>query len=356
MRESKIVGITVLVAGLLSLGMIAGCSGGGDTDGGKAADEDFHGTQFVPDESNSGSIDLIVEEAEFNVSEIVGFRVRVVDRNGTAVPGLRLACDSEQGVAIIEPTTGHEITDEFGQISGKIGCAASGSYQFMCRLPVGGNFRDAVTIRCGGDTPIGFDGFEGAGGGGLGGGLQGDEDGGAGGTNTDGIRVVKLTPLDVNNEESPQIDTVQDICTPDDPTTTANELVVEPFTDGRIKFAIENNTNAIVRFTSLRYFVPDITASGTDFTSDRINFVSEIVVDANGGSAETTVLAFPVEAGFGSSGGDLFFYGRTTEIGQIGFRNVKVTFFGTGALGEDVQVSATTVMSFNNYNLCSSSS
>jgi hypothetical protein len=158
----------------LSCAALCACSGGGDTDGGSGADQLYLGDQYVADDS-AGTISLSVDSTSIPVAGTSNFSVAVRDAQGAPVPGLKIACDSEAGVAVIEPATGLEITSSSGSISGVIGCELPGSFQFACRLPIGANKRKMVTIKCTGTVPAGFSGFAGAGGGGLGTGGVGDD-------------------------------------------------------------------------------------------------------------------------------------------------------------------------------------
>ncbi|RIL12175.1 MAG: hypothetical protein DCC75_00895, partial [Proteobacteria bacterium] len=187
-RRISVIGWLFLI-GILALAGY-GCSGGGDTDGG---DENFEGTGFVATDDAAGGLTLTVDQTTLSISEVSGFSVDVFDASGDPVAGLEIACDTEQGLAIVEPNTGFELTDSSGHMSGKVGCESPGSYQMACRLPIGGNKRKFETIRCSGDIPTGFSGFPGAAGGtlgvGTGGGGSADQgDGGAGGTDEGGVR------------------------------------------------------------------------------------------------------------------------------------------------------------------------
>lgn len=342
-RKSSVV-LAALTGALMCF---TGCSGG-DTDGGKAGDEDFQGTTFIPGENNSGSVKLIVTEQEIPVSQISGFSFQVKDANGLPVPQVRISCDSESGIAIIEPTTGAEITDSNGQISGKIGCAAPGSFQFGCRIPVGGNLRKFVDIKCTGDTPQGFDGFPGAAGGGLGtGGVH------LPGTDTDNIFIRSITILDDPADtaaEGDQIDVTQDLCT----TSGSTETTAEPFSDTRVKITVQNETNSEVRFTKFSYTIPNFDGTGRTFESSDIRFIGDANVDSLGGEKQLTALVFSVT---GPGGGDKYFVNGSTgnkAATAIGFRNVTFTLTGVTSLDQEVNVTGTTVFSFQDYNRCGS--
>ena len=334
-KNSKLV-VTGLVAATLCL---SGCPGG-NTDGGKAADQTFEGSQFVPDGQNAGSLRLDVKKRNLAVGEVAGFFAHVRDSSGAGVPLTRVSCDSELGIAIVEPTEGAEITDSSGSISGKIGCALPGSFLFGCRLPVGGNLRQFVTIHCTGAVPAGADLFPGAAGGGLGtGGV------GAGGGD---VRITAVSLRD--NPSSPtqegvQVDVLQGLC------GTAPDTTPETFGDTFVRIKVVNNTNFDINFSSLRYSVPNPTGSGGTFNSSAIAFLGQAFAGADGGEATLDALIFS-SAG---AGADKFFVNQSSGnvgIGAIGFRNITFTVSGTDSKGDSVSASGQTAVSFNNYNRC----
>jgi hypothetical protein len=166
MKNRKLMQLVLCVTATL-----AGCLGGqGSTDGGSGADGDFQDDIFVSDESTTGGMRLEIAESSIAVGDTSEFLVFVRDEQQQPVPNINVICDSEGGVAILEPSTGYALTNGRGAMSGVIGCEAPGSFQLVCRLSVGANRRQFASVRCTGDTPSDFEGFPGAGGGGLGGG------------------------------------------------------------------------------------------------------------------------------------------------------------------------------------------
>lgn len=162
-----------VVAALFLAGACAGCMGGqGSTDGGSGDDHGMSDDTFVSDDDTTGTIRVGVEDSTMEVGNTSTFTVRVANAQQQPVANINVACDSEEGVAILEPQRGFELTNSDGVMSGVIGCAAPGSFQLVCRLAVGANRRAFVSVRCTGDVPSGFGGFPGAAGGGLGGGSQ----------------------------------------------------------------------------------------------------------------------------------------------------------------------------------------
>jgi hypothetical protein len=332
---------------VMALLVVACTGGGGDTDGGSANDlaNDYGDGAFVDDENSAGKIEVEVVEPELQVALTSGFFARVYDAAGAPVPNIRIACDSEEGVAILEPTSGFETTDSGGAISGRIGCEVPGSYLFGCRLPVGGNKRKFVTVKCQGPIPNGFTGFPGAGGGGLGGGTASGNDGGVGGVDPSGVRITDISVSDRGTGEgTSSIDTVISDCDTDPTTFTA-----EPFFDTSATFKVVNNSNRTIRFTELRYRVPNASGSGTSsFTSSPVRFIGEAL--PNGAEATfSQIIIFNAE-GLGKS-----FNGAGANIpSNLGFRNVTFELTGETDIGESVTITGSEALSFDNYNNCGS--
>lgn len=352
LKRKKVLVKGAVVAALA--GLLSGCGGG--TDGGK---KDFGGSTFVNDGSNIGSISLIPTDTSFQVSNTAGFRVRVADAKGAPVPNLRITCDSEAGVAIIEPNTGSEITDSGGQISGKIGCSAPGSYQFGCRLPNGANLRQFKTIICSGPVPDGFAGFAGAAGGGLGGGAPNNGGAGPGGTDTKGVRIPLVEILDGPSASAgtatSTVDTSQGVCGTPPATGEPDTRTPEPFSDAIIRATVINNTNSVIRFSGLQFKVTDPSDSTATFTSRVLPFIGQSEIDPadqkGGNTRLLTTFAFAI------SGGKQFpgLPSNSATIGNsFGFQSVTVTISGQNDRGQSVRVSATFAISFNNVNNCAS--
>lgn len=338
-----------------TLGVVLACCTGG-TDG--SGDEDFSGGQFVGSDSTTGRMVVNVLDTDMSVSDTSGFGVAVTNSLGQPVSGIKVSCDSEEGIAILEPTNGGEITDGAGNISGVIGCAAPGSYQFACRLPVGTNKRQLVTVICRGPVPTGFTGFEGAAGGGLGGGTDDSDSGGVGGSDS-AVRITNLGFADDGSAPSADlvnfaIDVSQGICDPEQvgagtPTPIPD---AEPFFDTTLGVKVINNGNQTVRFSSMTYRVVDIGGSiannGSDFVSDSIAILGEAgAIAGGGGEGELIMLAF------NATGGGKQFFGSSTDIpSSTGFKEVRVTLNGTNDSGENIQATASITLDFGNFDRC----
>ena len=345
-----------LLTGVIGL---AACTGG--TDGGEAGDENFTGDQFVAGDSTTGSISLSLNQDTLSVSDTAGFIVEIKDRDGQPVSGVTVSCDSERGVAIVEPSTGSEITGTGGAISGVIGCAAPGSYQFGCRMATGAGRRKLVTVKCDGDIPTGFGGFPGAAGGGLNGstGGSGDiSDGGTGGTDlANGVRITGVTFPDTGDPSvagSASIDTAQNLCSPDTDFGTADdnnvcEATYEAFDNTYVAIKVVNNTNSTITFTSYDYTVGSASETG-------IGLIGVVEVGPNG--AEETIYSLfaqvtgsgPTSCNGASSRTKAFLDGT---VASAGFTNVSLTLHGVSESGEGITKRVTTAVSFGDINRCS---
>ena len=161
----KILGSILTTAAIVSLVSCSG-SGTGNDDAGK-------GSKYV-DNGGSGSTIKLEVPSTVNVADRAGFFVRLRDPKGLALSGVRIYCDTERGLAILEPAAAgvaYETTDSSGNISGAIGGLANGSFIMECRAPQGYNLVARETVKVQGPVPLGFIGFPGAAGGGLGGGV-----------------------------------------------------------------------------------------------------------------------------------------------------------------------------------------
>ncbi|MGI6524520.1 MAG: hypothetical protein ACOX2O_04400 [Bdellovibrionota bacterium] len=289
------------------------------------------GSVFVSDDANSGGINLDVNNTTLGIGGSSAFMVSVFDANGVAVPNVEVFCDSERGLAIVEPTTGKEMTDDYGHMSGVIGCEAPGSFRFGCRLPSGANKRKFVTVKCQGNVPDGFVGWPAAAGGTLGGGVDTTDQGG----NNDGlaVRITSVTFSDANLENTSSIDAVFSA------NCGENGNEPEAFTDAYVTFKYVNNSSALVRITSYAYTVDG-------YTSPRISVTSSAV--ANGGSAEFKALFLKARNG-GKS-----YYGTTETIppAEFGFKNFQFYLYGENSFGEEIVLSAGSSVSIDNFNSC----
>ena len=335
-----------LVAVAASIGLAVGC-GGSATSGDV---EDFSGTQFVSNETTTGKLILELKKETLQVGSTAGFRVRVQDENGVGIASTSVACDSEDGVALIEPSLGREMTDSNGEISGLWGCENPGSYLVGCRVATGGNKREFATIKCTGNVPIGFTGFPGAGGGGLGtgGGVVDPENGGPG--QSEGL--ARITDIQVFNvlgktDQVPEIDLTNQICEGAATPADTSDDTFEVWGDDEGVITIQNNSDRTINFTGFSYVVKGGQSDGSDYQSDLIRDFGQ----AAAGASETITLSAAI---FDSNISGQKSYDRVGATIPFagGRKNVKFTVVGVDDRGEAVSISASSSMSFDHFNNC----
>lgn len=151
-------------------GIFAACGGGSTGNSGPVSE------QLV---SNGGAGSRITIELDDGGNEIptaqtVHFKVTAIDPKGAPLVNIRIFCESERGIAIIEPSSGgvaFEHTGSSGVMSGYLGGLTPGSFLLECRGPQGFNLVARKSFKVVGDIPPGFTGWPGAAGGNLGGGV-----------------------------------------------------------------------------------------------------------------------------------------------------------------------------------------
>lgn len=312
----------------LSAGIMYGCTSG-ETDGGEV---DHSEGAFSADDDSTGGISLEFPEGdELAVADIMGFRVFVRDSDGQPVTNIEVTCDTETGLGLIEPTTGTEITDGDGQISGKVGCNILGSYQIACRPSAGTSARVFETVKCTGLRPDGFTGFPNAGGGGLGGGSAFPDS---------RLRINTITISDQGQSGSAttSIDIVQDTC------DASGTPTPEEFFDSHVVFALTNDGINRVRVTGYKYKVADAFSSGSSFTSSTIALQGE--VPPNGGEL-TVPSALLFDARSGAKGPV-----NTSQNFVSGFKTVTFTVFGEDDFGNSFSDQESITLSFDDFNNC----
>lgn len=341
-REAKLT-----ISALASLGIVGlfGCLGGqGNTDGGSGRDGGFRDDVFVSDDTSTGSIALEITNPSLGIGDTSPFVVRVRNARQQPVGQINVVCDSEQGIAILEPQTGYAMTNSSGVMSGVIGCASPGSFQMVCRLSVGANKRDFGAVQCSGDVPPGFQGFPGAAGGGLGGGSPTDG-------SDSGVRMTSISFLDGPNRDTatPSIDIEYDSNIDRNPSTA--EIESEFFTDTIVSINVQNDGTQAVRFTGLRYRFEDY-QPGSDFTSRLLGVTYEGGASIEVG--ESGVFSLPVFKAYsnGKWVGDPEGPGDGFQITNDGIRTVTFTLIGETVLGDPVEITGATSAAFGAYNGC----
>lgn len=331
----------MVAASVIGAGIV-GC-GGGNTDGGA---QSFDGQVFSSDDNTTGRIEVRLSSDSISVGRTTGFQAYAFDSRGIPIRDIRLTCDSEAGVKILEPVSSDtppravQMTNSMGAISGVIGCEDAGSYKFGCRMPVGGNRRAFVDVRCTGDKPSGFTGFANAAGGTLGGGATDPNDFGAGDVRI--TRIVIKALRSGGREEADQIDIVAGTC------ITCSDLsqTSEPFSDDSAVITVKSSTASRVTLTGVQYEVAGVG------TSEELPVTAELPAASLGEETEASVSVLVFRA---NSPSKEFIIGSGRDIPEdAGFKNVTFTVIGNTALGERVRASAATTLSFQDYNVCPS--
>ena len=157
MRETRKLSLSLISSLLFFTLFLSACGGGGDTDG-ESAVSDLQGANpgFGSDGAAGSTIRISVDD-RFPVGTTTGYLVELRDPNGLPLAGVRVICESEDGIAILEPIApqgvSFESTDGNGTISGVIGGEFPGSYIFECRADGGFNLAQQVSIVITGSSP-----------------------------------------------------------------------------------------------------------------------------------------------------------------------------------------------------------
>ena len=328
--------VTVIAATLVAC---SGNTGGGEDNG--------NGTGFDP--GDAGSLSFTLNDADMQVSESTGFIVAVKDASGNPVPDIRITCDTEVGLALIEPNDGSQVTDGGGLMSGRLGCEQIGSFRVGCRLPVGAGRREFATVSCRGPIPNGFSGFPNAGGGGLGGGSGEDP-------LNDDVRVVGISLFDFGNVESGfgsgtgdlQIDTNR-IFDCDDSATT---ITPEDFFDTVIGIDVENFAAQAVNFSKLSFRVANSDGAGAQLNSAEFALINsdEVPGQKSDGSPGTKrFIGFMTKVG--SAGKELV--GASSVLPSDNWiSNVTFRLTGVSTSGDEVIITKRVAIAFGTYDRC----
>ncbi len=259
-----------MLVGVLTLGAmtLAGCSKG---DTGDAGNNSGPGTQFVSDGGAGATLEItVVGGNRLATGSTTGFFVEARDPSGLALAFIQIFCESEHGIAIIEPSSGgvaFEMTGEDGNMSGVIGAVTPGSFVLQCEANNGFGLVDRVTIVNEGDAPAGFAGFPGAAGGNLGGGVIIEDP-------TNEAAVSEFTFVR-NGEAVTTLDTERGLCLNSDGGCT-----VEPFGATSWSITITNTTTRQITSATISFTIGGTASTAGPF-SDTISITS-------GGSATIT--------------------------------------------------------------------
>lgn len=239
------------LSGALALVALGGCNQG-DTDGGQGNDSLGIGDHPVSDGGFGAKLSIDIVEEPIPVGERVGFFVTAVDPSGLPLAFRRVFCDSEKGIAILEPSNGgvaFEHTGPDGRMSGTLGGVHKGSYIMECRLEEGFNLVARKSTKVVGEVPPGFTGFPGAAGGNLGGGLIVDDPN----NNDDRILSVTFNGTGLTNDPNGPIDITRSFNCDNDATPNENAADIEPFSFDEFTVTVQNDRSEPVTITSVGF-------------------------------------------------------------------------------------------------------
>ncbi len=331
---------------LLGIFILAGCNGSTTTGG----SQNFAGSEFVSTPETTGALNLSLASTTVPVGGSTSYIATVVNADQEPVSGIRVVCDTEESLALLEPTSGSSLTNSDGSVSGSIGCTGPGSFMVGCRLARGANKRQFVQVKCDGDIPAGFTDFPGAGGGGLGGGLVDPEDGGPGlgDLAPNRLRIVDVSVLPVAGtaDNVPEVDTTINLCdngTLDD----ATDDFIEPFGGDEIQISVINETPFFIRFTGYQYAVSRGRDDGSRYTSPTMSLIGNA-----GPAAPDATITLESKFTDANDGRKFYIDGVTFIPEDLGPRDVRITVFGETSDGRQVETSASFVSTFGQFNYC----
>ncbi len=329
---------TLVGVGLMSLALFplfTGCDSG---DTGVTTETDTGG-QFVADGGAGGRIEIVADD-NLGVGQRKDFFVNLFDADGVGIPFVRVFCESENGIAITEPSSGgvaFENTGSDGSMSGELGGLAAGSFIIECRAPEGFNLVARKRIHVTGEAPDGFEGFPGAAGGNLGGGALVDDTPDA--DDDEGVIATGLTILDAGSSEgASQIDISRSLdCDADG--TAEGGADIEPFFFNTYSITVTNNTPETVILRDIKFTIRDSGADG-ETSVQAIN----VAIEPGG---EATFSGPFIEF----SGNTKVFVG-TGDVVEAGTWSIIATIRGVTEGGEDFSTDGRTTVTFGAVDNC----
>lgn len=347
---------------VLGMALLGGCLGGGDTDGGSAKDAANDADGVYVADGGAGATLTIDAPDTMAVGEIAQFKLHLMDPSGQPLAYIRLFCESEKGIAIIEPSSGgvaFEHTSARGIMSGYIGGLVPGSYIIECRAPEGFGLVVRKSIIITGPVPENFVGFPGAAGGNLGGGrlvddsewiqevdanndgipdnigdLDDDNDG-----SPDGVRVSKVEFNDgANRGPSGPIDIVPGTCNNGTPADTTDDFP-EPYFFNHYFAFVKNNSEDIITIGSIGFTIQN-GGPGTTSTQGK-------TVSIKPGEEKVIEGVFTDSRGTGTK----YFAGSSTQP-VLGTYRVDVVLTGTRQGGGSLSIAREVTVTFDNVNNC----
>lgn len=345
-RGRTLAGIMVLGA-VASIGAMIGCNGNTGT----GNDDPGQGV-YVSDGGAGATLTITLPQAkdgkEIAVTETTGFLVDLKDAKGVGIPDTRIFCESEKGIAIIEPSSGgvaFESTNADGRMSGVIGGLLPGSFMMECRAPEGFNLVARVHVKITGEVPADFQGWPGAAGGNLGGGVIIDQ---TPSPENNGLRATSIQFVENGGLNSGVIDNHQEICTPASGSTSS---VREKIYDPDWYLTLKNDNNQLIFVRSVQ-----VTLGGVVMPT--VERVAEVSPDGGSVSFQGTFLdqGAYIPNALGTSYECLFYYHGTSRCVQDGTYPAIFTITAETENGTTFSIEATTSVTFEEISNCSATS
>ncbi len=337
LRNSLILAMACLTAGYV------GC---GSTGGGQGKNDAGLGTHPVSDGGFGAKLTISLADGtnEIETGGTKDFFVIATDPNGLPLAERRVFCESEKGLAIVEPSSGgvaFEHTNADGKMSGVLGGASPGSYLLECRLEEGFNLIARKHFKITGDVPPGFNGFLGAAGGNLGGGVivpnpnaqVGDVE----------VTSIGFNVLGEAAEINPGlIDLGQDTDCSNDGSTTTDDI--EPYGFDQVILHLKNPLSEAVTIDEVQITINN--ASDPETTLGVTTVVPALTTD------QEVAVAF---SDFPNSNSTKYLAGLPGVAANqfiAGTYNVTFDISGETASGEDINTSVSTAVTFAQIDRC----
>lgn len=268
----------------------------------------------------------------------LAFFVVATDPAGAPLAFRRVFCESEKGIAILEPSSGgvaFEHTGPDGSMSGLLGGVTPGSYIIECRLEEGFNLVARRRLKVSGEVPAGFAGFPGAAGGNLGGGsIQPNPN-----LTVDLLQIL-FNGQGLTDDPNGPIDTeLWTDCNFDGLATLSD---IEPYTYDEYKLKIKNSFNEPLQIESVQFIIHD----GREVTSDPRQLTGLYIGTGDTGEVVGTFTE-PVQAA-----PYIKAFAGTTSTVIDGTYNVEFIVKGTTLSGESFTISNTGSVTFGGVNNC----
>ena len=326
----------LLIVGVMSIFGYVACNGQGDTDGGPGNDDAGIGSQPVSDGGFGATLTIRLKDGddEIGITEREAFFVDAYDPNGQPLAFRRVFCETEKGIAILEPSKGgvaFEHTGPDGSMSGVLGGVTPGSYLIECRLEQGFNLVARKRLKIVGEVPPGFAGFPGAAGGNLGGGQIVPN------PVTDPRTVtITFTGVGYSNQPNGPIDTFFD----NNCDNVATTIDPEPFGFDDFNVTITNPSVDTFVITGVKFEVPTFGIESA---------TQSVAVEIAGGVSGTFSKPFTEFVGFSSA---KTFATTTSAVPDVGTYNVTFTVTGETLAGEDFSITESTSVQFGTVDRC----